>query len=126
MARDSYEPSEATIFASAARTATHNSADLVNRNARGLHLIIDATARAGASSVVFTIQAKDPVGGLYYTVLASAAVASVSTVVLRVFPGGPATANVAANDQLPRTWRVLATHANGDSITYSVSAVMLP
>ncbi len=111
-----------TILASAARTATTNGDDQFNGGARGVHVVIDATAATATPSVVFTIQGKDPVSGQYYTLLASAAITGVSTTVLRVFPGATVAANTVANDCLPGVWRVIATHADADSITYSVGA----
>lgn len=114
-----------TPFASAARTATGNSGDLSNGQHRGLHLVIDATAASATPSVVFTIQGKDETSGQYYTILASAAITGVSTTVLRVYPGLTAASNTVANDALPKTWRVLATHADADSITYSVGACLI-
>lgn len=109
-----------TVFASAARTATHNSADFVTPYTKGLHLVIDCTATSATPSVVFTLQGKDVTSGKYYTVLASAAITATGTTVLKVHPALTAAANSVANDLLPRTWRVLATHADADSITYSV------
>lgn len=114
-----------TVLASAARTATESSADQNNIGYRGLHVVVDVTADPGTASVTFTIQGKDPVSGNYYTLLESAAVNSVSTTVLRVFPGATASANTAANDGIPATWRVTATHADAQSITYSVAALPL-
>ncbi|AMV25513.1 hypothetical protein VT84_14030 [Gemmata sp. SH-PL17] len=114
-----------TPFTSAARTTTGNSGDLSNKQHRGLHLVIDATAATSTPSVVFTIQGKDPVSGQYYTILASAAITGVSTTVLRVYPALTAAANATANDVLPQTWRVLATHGNANSLTYSVSACLI-
>lgn len=111
-----------TLFASAARTASANSADFGNEGYRGVHVVIDATAATATPSVVFTIEGKDPVSGKYYTILASAAVTGISTTVLRVFPGATAAANTVANDGIPGTWRVTATAADADSITYSVAA----
>ena len=108
------------LFSSTARTATHNSGDLENPDHRGLHLVIDVTAASDTPSVVFTIQGKDEVSGKYYTVLASAAITGTGTTVLRVYPGCIASANVIANDVLPPVWRVLATHGDADSITYTV------
>lgn len=116
---------DATILASAARTATSNTADLTNTGARGLHLVIDVTAVALTPSVVFTIQGKDAISGKYYTLLASAAITATGTTVLRVYPGLTAAANTVANDVLPRTWRLLFTHADTDSITYSVGASLI-
>lgn len=117
---------DVTLLASAARTATTNSGDQTNSGARGLHLVIDATAASATPSVVFTIQGKDAVSGAYYTILASAAVTGISTTVLRVYPGLTASANAIANDVLPKTWRLLATHADADSLTYSVGASLIP
>lgn len=114
--------SDLTVFASAARTATTNGSDTVNYNGSFLHVVIDVTAAADTPSVVFTIQGKDVVSGKYYTLLASAAITGTGTTVLRVGPGLTAAANLVASDILPRTWRVIATHADSDSITYSVGA----
>lgn len=117
-----YHNEEIVVFASAARTASTNSADFENMNGRGLKLVIDVTAVGAAPSVVFTIQGKDPASGKYYDLLASAAITATGTTVLTIFPDATVTANVSANDVLPRYWRVTAAHANADSITYSVGA----
>lgn len=86
-----------------------NSADQSNPGGDGLKLVIDITAITGTTpTLTVTIQGKDTASGKYYTILASAALSSVSTTVLTVFPGITASANVAANDILPRTWRVSA------------------
>lgn len=116
---------DVTLLASAARTANANSADQTNGGHKGLHVVIDVTAIADSPSVVFTIEGKDAVSGKYYTLLASAAITGVGTTVLRVFPGLAAAANAAANDVLPRTWRVTTTHDDADSITYSVGASVI-
>lgn len=109
-----------TIFASAARTATPTPFDGVNYDGKSLHLVIDCTAITSSPSVVFTLQGKDAVSGKFYTILASAAIVGTGTTVLRVGPGLTAAANLVANDVLPRSYRVIATHGNADSITYSV------
>jgi hypothetical protein len=115
-----------TLLSSAARTATTNSGDLLNEQHRGVHVVIDVTAAAATPSVVFTIQGKCPLSGQYYTILASAAVTGTGTTVLRVFPGATGAANTIANDQIPKHWRLLATAGDADSLTYSVSACLLP
>lgn len=120
-------PTHQTVFASAARTATAASSVFVNQSGhRGLHLVIDATAASDTPSVVFTIQGYSALGDDYYTILASAAITGTGTTVLRVFPGATAAANTVANDVLPELWRVNAVHADADSITYSVNAILLP
>lgn len=115
---------DVTLLASAARTATLQSSDQTNYNGRGLHVVLDVTS-AGTGSITLTIQAKDALSGKYYTLLAGAAVTTNSTNVYKVYPGFPATANVSANDLLPRTWRIDVTHNNGNSITYSVGASVI-
>lgn len=115
---------DATLLASAARTAATQSADQTNYNGRGLHVVIDVTAWT-AGSITVTIQGKDSVSGKYYTILASAALAAVGTTILRVYPGLTASANAAANDILPRTWRVSVAVGTADSITYSIGASVI-
>lgn len=118
--------SSATVFASAARTATSASAVLSSQGCRGMHLVIDATAVTATPSVVFTIQGYSGLGDDYYTILASAAITATGTTVLRVYPGLTAAANTVANDVIPPLWRVNAVHADADSITYSVAALLVP
>ena len=116
-------PQNKTVLASAARTASANSADLTNSNGRGVVIVIDATASADTPSVVFTVKGKDPLSGQYYTILASAAITGTSTTVLRVYPGLTAIANQTATDVVPRTYRVEAVADDADSLTYSVGAL---
>lgn len=112
---------DVTGLASAARTATTNSGDLTNYNGRGLHVVVDVTS-AGTGSITLTIQAKDALSGQYYTLLAGAAITTVSTNVYKVYPGLTASANAVASDILPRTYRLLITHNNANTITYSCGA----
>lgn len=117
---------EKTLLASAARTATTNTDDQENWGFKGCHVVIDVTAAAATPSVVFTIQGKDSVSGNYYTILASSAITGTGTTVLKVYPGITAAANASVSDVLPGTWRINATHADSDSITYSVSVALVP
>jgi hypothetical protein len=120
-------PEQVTVLVSAARTATVASDTFANQHGhRGVEIILDATAITSSPSVVFTIQGYSPLGNDFYTILASAAVVSAATTVLRVYPGLTAATNTHANDVLPALWRVNAVHGNGDSITYSVNVVLLP
>lgn len=114
-----------TALASGARTSTNNSGSLSNFAARGVHVIVDVTAVTAAPSTVFTIEGFDVVSGKWYVLLTSAAIATVSTTLLTVYPGVTVTANVSASQVLPRTWRVVATHGNANSMTYSVGAIIL-
>lgn len=119
---------EVPLFPSASRTASANGADQANKGPyRGLVLVIDTTLVPGAApSTGFTVQGKDPVSGKYYTILASAAIVAVGTVVLRIYPGLVAAANLVASDVLPSTWRVITTHGNANPVTYSVAALLIP
>jgi hypothetical protein len=122
---DSFGNADIVVFASAARTATTNSADITNDFGRAAHIFINVTAKGTAPSVVFEVQGKDATSGSYYAILTAAAMTTVTTKILRVVPGLTAVANLTVSDTLPRTWRVVATHANGDSFTYSVGASIL-
>lgn len=110
-----------TILSSAARTETTNSTDQVAVGGSAV-IVVDVTAATDTPSVVFTVQGKDTTSGKYYTILTSAAVTATGTTVLKVGPGLTAAANTVVNDMLPNVWRVIATHADADSITYSVGA----
>lgn len=116
------ENTSMVVFASAVRAASANADDDINSMGRGVEVVIDMTAVPGVDTVTFTIEGKDPASGKYYTLLASAAIVAVSTVVLRVYPGLTAAANLVASDVVPRTWRVKATHSAASNFTYSVGA----
>jgi hypothetical protein len=94
-----------TLVAAAANT--YVSPDQDNPSCAGLNLYINITAVTTSATV--TIQGKDPVSGTYYTILASTALAAAAFTRLFVFRGAPVAANVSANDQLPRTWRISVT-----------------
>ena len=108
----------------AAVTASTTNFDLSNRNARGVHLIIDITARTSTSTLTVTIQGKDPVSGKYYDILATTALSATGTTVLKVYPGLTAAANAAANDIIPVEWRVKAVVASAGAITCTLGANM--
>lgn len=110
---------------SLARTASNNSGDLKNNDFKSAHIIIDVTAVTATGSLVFTVEGKDALSGKYYTILQSAAITSVSTVVLGITPGGQTGANSRVNDTLPLDYRISVTHANAVSMTYSVGVNLL-
>ena len=118
------EQIEVAPFASAARTATTNSGELLNDTGKGVVLNIDVTAASATPSVVFKIQGL--VNGNYNDILTSAAITGTGQTTWKVYPGITAAANVAVSDVLPRKWRLLATHADADSITYSVAGYLIP
>lgn len=105
-------------------TASQNSPDLLNPYGRGVKVWVNTTA-IGTGSITVTIQGKDPGSGAYTTLLASAAIVTNTVGVLTVYPGLPATANVSANDVLPRQWRVSVTANNANPANYSVGACVI-
>ncbi len=109
------------FFNSTARTATSTSSQTVG--SKGGTFIIDVSAATATPSVVFTVKGVDPVSGGTITLLTSAAITGAGTTMLRVFPGITVTANISASDILPEGVSITATHADADSITYSVSFV---
>lgn len=108
------------IATSAARTAT--ASWTLNTPCLGGIFVINATAASATPSVVVTITGADPFGASW-TILASAAITGVSTTVLRVHPELTAAANTIAKDMLPQAITLTATHADADSITYSISFI---
>lgn len=109
------------ILASANRTETTSSAYFENTgNFRGVRIYIECTVDDEAASVTFSIQARDPINSEFHTLLTSAAVAAVGRSFLEVYPAGAATNNIRATNHIGRGFRVTATHADGDDITYNV------
>lgn len=114
-----------TVLPSAARTATPDTQEFdLGPGARGLHLVIDATAVTATPALTVTVAGVDRVSGKTYTILASAAIATVSTTVLRIGAGLTAAANAVANDLVPPVIRITCAHGDSDSITYSVAALI--
>lgn len=115
-----------TAFVSAPRTATPTNAELATDGARGMHLVIDVTAITASPSVVPTIDGYDPLSGKWYNLLTGVAITATGTTVLKIYPGIATAANAAASDVVPDTFRVVMTHADADSITYSVGVHLVP
>lgn len=114
-----------TLLASAARTATVQSATQTNRDCRGVHIYIKTTAASLTPSVVPTVEGYDETSQSWYVLLTGAAITGVGAVTLKVYPGITTSTNVAVSDVLPRKWRLNMTHADTDSITYSAGANLI-
>lgn len=112
---------EVTVLASTARTLATTSADLVNYNARGLHLIINVSAYT-SGSLVPTLEGKDPISGNYYSILVGTGIGATGITILKCYPGIQSIVGAAAADILPRTWRVSCSAVNA---TYSISAALI-
>ena len=110
---------EGTLLASAARTASIQSADQTNYNGRGLFIHIKVTAVTATPSITVAIEGKNA-AGVYFNLLTSAAITGVGDYLLIVAPWAAETANVSTAKMVPRTWRVNVTAADADEITYGV------
>jgi hypothetical protein len=111
-----------TVFISAARTATPTAVELSCVGARAVTLVLSVTAVTDTPALTITVSGKTGLG-IYYTLLASTAVATVSTYLLHIGTGLAATANISANIPLPSVIRVACAHGDSDSATYSIEAI---
>lgn len=116
----------AGLLPSEARTATPTAYTLYARGATGLAVVIDVTAIAATPSVVVTIEGYNAGSQTWTTILTSAAIVGTGTTRLVVAPGVATVANVSLNSVIPDTLRVVCTHADADSITYSVDLDWMP
>ena len=115
---------DATLLASAARTTTQTSADIVNYNGVGIVVTLDMTV-VGTGSVTVTINYKDPASGKYILLLSGAAITTNSTNKYVVHPSIPAVANVSAQTHTGRTLQIVVTANNANAATYSVGYTLL-
>jgi hypothetical protein len=109
----------------AAYTTTFTSRSFTKPYHNGMVVTIRATAVAATPSVVVKIQGWDTDGsGTWVDLLADAAVTDASPTVsqLKLYPGAITAANAALDLPLPNRWRIVATHADADSITYELFA----
>lgn len=120
---------EGTIKVSAARTTTYSSNLQTNYNHKGIYVILNVTAKTGAPSITMKLEVKNPITAGYSAFTAtSAAITTTGTYILALHPALVDTAGVfhlACDALLPRSWRLYVSHANADSITYSVSYALM-
>ena len=107
-----------TVLTSAART-TIQTVTFTNYNSTHLRVVLDVTT-AGTGSITLSIEAQDAISGKWVALLTGAAVTTVSTNVYEVGPSLTAAANATANRALSRNMRIVVTHNNANTITYSV------
>jgi hypothetical protein len=123
-----YYPSN-ILLPSASRTTSQPGTPISNNPpaaapARGIKVTVNTTV-IGTGSITVSIYGIDAAGAKYL-ILASAAIVTNTTTVLTVYPGLPATANVSANDVLPRNYQIDVVANNANAATYSVAADLLP
>lgn len=113
---------EATVFSSAARTATANSTDQVNYDAHGIKMHLDITASSGTTPTL-DIKLQALINGVYIDIAGAVFTQKTGTGTdeLTVYPGIAETANESVSDVIPRTWRAVATIAGSSpSFTFSL------
>jgi hypothetical protein len=115
-------------LASGARTVTTYSADINIYNARGIILVLNASAKADTPSITMAVQGKDSESSNYFDLTGeTGALTDVGMKFLAVYPGAvdTDTKGKAVGLPLPKTIRVRITHADADSITYSVGYTLV-
>jgi len=120
---------EITLLASAGRTATVNSPDQVNYNARGVLVYLDVSVvnPGGTDNISIGLSWKDPVSGEYNELISSAAITAAGNHAYVVYPGVGVAEEGSIEKQspypIPRTWRITVSHSGAtDTFTYSVGA----
>lgn len=108
-----------TLLASAARTATTSTSDIVRTSEQAIHIALIVTAVPTTETLTAKIEGKT-ISGTYYTLVAGTASAATGTVILKVGRGIASVTNVAIGDMLPDIYRVTITHSSTGSFTYSV------
>ncbi len=120
---------EITVLATAARTASTNSADLINYNARGVIITLDVTTDpAGGETLQLLVQYKDAESSAYEIILDDGANATPGRRTVIVYPGTAGSANDVTSTTgypLPRIWRVRIVHSAGGTWNYSVGASLI-
>ena len=114
-----------TILASAARTATTSVSGINTGDAPAAYFVLDVTADPAAASITWKVDYLDEASGKYINLLTGAAVGDTGTTVYKISPALTATSNSIAAEHLPKTLKVTVTHADSDSITYSVGMLLL-
>lgn len=107
------------------RTTTVTSSTFTNIYHTGAHISADVTVVPGTDTVTFSLEAKDAVSGKYYTVVSSAALVATGLVVLKVYPGITAVADISVSDFLPLYYRIRVVHSGNGGFTYSVGLSLI-
>lgn len=117
-------------FASAARTATENGAELDIGVSRGIHATLDITAASGTTPTLdVKWQGLDVLSGKWTDIpgAAFAQKTGTGTDTLQLFPGIAETANREQSVALPRRIRPVATIGGGTpSFTFSLAVDTIP
>jgi hypothetical protein len=98
--------------------------DYENFGGSGIQVILDVSVKTSTpTSLTLLISGIDPASLKAHTLLAGAAVTGTGTVVYRVFPGSTVTTNLAANDFLPRQFRITLTPSGCTGSAYFTASI---
>lgn len=118
---------EETVLASAARTATIQSAALSGIGDIGIYILVDTTATAVTPVVTLSVQVRNELASDWHNLFTSST--TITAVGLQAYYVGRSVgvdAGITNNltgicaVPLPQQYRIVMTHADADSITYSV------
>ena len=111
-----------SVAASASRTVATTFGNFTNVNHRALHIIVGVTV-IGADALTIDIEGRELFPPFsFYPLLTSLPISSTGVTVLKIGIGFTPIVNLTANDMLTAVWRVVATPAGVDPITYSINA----
>lgn len=115
-------PAQLPLLASAARTATTTTDEFApGAHTGAITVAVVATASADTPSVVFSIEMYVEATDSWVSVLAGTALTGAGNKILTIGPSVPTAANASLTMALPPILRVVATAADADSLTYSVT-----
>jgi hypothetical protein len=110
------------VAASASRTVATTFGNFVNVNHRALHIIVGVTV-IGADALTIDIEGRELFPPFsFYPLLTSLPISTTGVTVLKVGIGFTPVPNLTANNMITAVWRVVATPAGVDPITYSINA----
>lgn len=116
-----YAPGSAVLYSSAARTATPAAVVFTPGDQREILSVTIKTSAAGSSpSTVPTVEYYDPASDSWIALLAGAAITGTGTIELSVGPHAVETTNLSHPCALAQYLRVVMTHGNATSHTYSI------
>lgn len=123
-------PPYQSVLASEARTATTTSPMFANHDASGALLIVAISAITATPAITPKVQVSaDGQGGWADYAVVTTALATAATSTYLLYPGILASSDGAVTESwnlpLPRYWRVVMTHGDADSATYTVTVQYL-
>lgn len=122
---------EGVALASAARTSSVQSSDIIVPGHRGIALYLSVTTASGTGGLSVTVQGKDPLSGLYANIntpppaIIAATGATPAYYLIALGASGGAAVQ-ATSAEIPRTIRVNVTAGDATNYVYGVGYALLP